>query len=96
MRPGAEDATSGGDGSTCFASNAAAKGRCDARSNPACGDLVSDDRASGFDVVARFGRRRTSTVNEGTARLNVLLDTAHRSLIRLAEDDLARQSATMQ
>ena len=27
----------------------------------ACGDLVSDDCASGFDAVARLGRRRTST-----------------------------------
>ena len=35
-------------------------------------------RASGFDV-ASLGRRRTSTVNEGAARLNVVLDTAHRS-----------------
>ena len=30
-------------------------------------------------MVASLGRRRTSTVNEGTARLNVVLDTAHRS-----------------
>jgi hypothetical protein len=28
---------------------------------------------SGFEVVASLGRRRTSTVNEGTARLNVVL-----------------------
>jgi hypothetical protein len=34
---------------------------------------------SGFEVVASLGRRRTSTVNEGTARLNVVLDTADRT-----------------
>ena len=80
IRPFGVDATAtGGDGSTFFASNAGAATQCDARSNPACGDLVSDDCASGFDVVASLGRRRTSTVNEGTARLNVVLDTAHRS-----------------
>jgi hypothetical protein len=79
IRPFGDHATSTGDGSTFFASNAAAATRCDARSNPACGDLASDDCASGFDAVARLGRRRTSTVNEGTARLNVALDTAHRS-----------------
>ena len=47
-----------------------------ARSNPARGDWISDDSASGFDVASR-GRRRTSTVNEGTARLTVFLDTTH-------------------
>ena len=77
IRPFGVDATSIGDGSTSLAPNAAAKGRCDARSNPASGDLVSDDCASGFGAVASLGRRRTSTVNEGTARLNVVLDTAH-------------------
>ena len=76
MRPFGDDATSVGGGSACFAANAVAATRCDARSNPARGDWISDDGASGFDLVARFGRRRTSTVNEGTARLNVVLDTA--------------------
>jgi hypothetical protein len=79
IRPFGDDATSVGDGSAFFASKAAAATPCDARSNPACGNLVSDDCASGFDVVASLGRRRTSTVNKGTARLNVVLDTAHRS-----------------
>ena len=51
----------------------------DSRSNAPCRGLFSDDCASGFDLVASLGRRRTSTVNEGTARLNVVLDTAHRS-----------------
>ena len=81
IRPFGDDATSTGDGSTSFASKAAAATRCGSRSNPACGDLVSDDCASGFEVVASLGRRRTSTVNEGTARLNVVLDTAHRSAV---------------
>jgi len=97
IRPlGGDAPTSLADASTFFASNAAAATRCDSRSNPAGGDLVSDDCASEFDVVARRGRRRTSTLNEGTARLNVILDSAHRWLIRLAEDDLASQSGSMQ
>lgn len=79
MRPFGDDATSVGDGTAFSASNAGAATRCDARSNPARGDLASDNCASGFDVVGRLGRRRTSTVNEGTACLNVVLDTAHRS-----------------
>src|SRR5271167_27372 len=63
IRPLGDDAaTSTGDGSTFFASSAAAATRCDSRSNPACGDLVSDDCASGLNV-ASLGRRRTSTVN---------------------------------
>ena len=95
MRPFGVDAATVGDGSTFFVSNAGAATQCDARSNPARGDLASDNGPSGFDVVARFGRRRTSTVNEGTARLNVILDTLTIRLIRLAED-LARQSATKQ
>ena len=78
IRPLGDDSTSTGDGSTFFASKAAAATRCDSRSNPACGDLVSDNCTCGFEVIASLGRRRTSTVNEGTARLNVVLDTAHR------------------
>jgi hypothetical protein len=68
-----------GDGSVLFAANAAAATRCDSRSNAACGGLVSGDCASGFDAAASLGRPRTSIVNEGTARLNVVLATAHRS-----------------
>ena len=49
------------------------------RSNAACGGLVSDDCKFGLGVVASLGRRRTSTVNDGTARLNVVLDTAYSS-----------------
>ena len=45
------------------------RGRSTAR-----GGLASDTCASGLDVVARFGRRRTSIVNEGTVHLNVILD----------------------
>src|SRR5271166_6857075 len=41
--------------------------------------LVSDDRTFGLEVVASLDRRRTSTVNDGTARLNVVLDTAYDS-----------------
>ena len=78
IRPSGDDATSVGDGSTFFAANAAAEARCDSRSIAPCGGLVSDDCGSGFDV-ASLGRRRTSTVNEGAARLNLVLDTAHRS-----------------
>jgi len=77
IRPFGDDATSVGDGSAFFTPNAAAKARSNSRSNPACGDLDSDDCASEIDVAASLGRRRTSTVNEGTARLNVVLDTAH-------------------
>jgi len=75
---GDDAATSTGDGSTFFASSAAAATRCDSRSNTPGGRLVSDDCASGLNVVASLGRRRTSTVNEGTARLNDVLATAHR------------------
>ena len=49
-------------------------------SNPACGDLVSDNCTCGFEVIASLGRRRTSTVKEETARLNVVLDIAHDSV----------------
>ena len=67
-RVGSDAATSTGERSIFFAPNAAAAARCDSRSNAACGRLVSDDCASGFEVVASLGRRRTSTVNEGTAQ----------------------------
>ncbi len=46
IRPFGADATSTGDGSTS-APNATAEAPCDFRSNPACGDLVSDDGARG-------------------------------------------------
>ena len=75
IRPLGADATSTGDGSTS-PPNATAEAPCDFRSNPTCGDLVSDDGARGPNVVASLGRRRISTVNEGTARLNVFPDTA--------------------
>jgi hypothetical protein len=65
-----------------FAPNTAAAARSDARSNPAGADLVSDDCTSGFEVVASLGRRRTSTVNEGIARLNIVLATFTVPLIR--------------
>ena len=61
------------------APNAATAARCDARSNAAGAGLVADDGAFGFEVVASLGRRRTSTVNEGTTRLNLVLPTAQRS-----------------
>ena len=97
--PFRDDATSVGDRSAFFASNAGAATWCDARSKPAPGDLASDNCASGFDVVARFSRRRTSTVNEGTACLKVFLDTACHSADSsrprdLAQGNLARESAT--
>ena len=76
IRPLGADATSTGDGSTS-APNATAEAPCDFRSNSACGDPVSDDGARGPNVVASLGRHRISTVNEGTARLNVFPDTAH-------------------
>ena len=47
MRPFGDDATSTRDGSGFSASKAAVATRCDLRSNPARGDLVSDDGASG-------------------------------------------------
>jgi hypothetical protein len=78
--PPGDDSTSTGDGSTFLASKAAAATRCDSRSNPGCGDLVSDDCTCGFEVIASLGRRRTSTVKDGTARLNVVLDIAHDSV----------------
>jgi hypothetical protein len=78
IRPLGVDDTPTRDGSAASMPNAAAKARCDPRS-AACGGLVSDDCASGFDAVASLGRRRTSTVNEGTARLNVVLAAAQRS-----------------
>jgi hypothetical protein len=62
-----------------FASNAPAAARCDSLSNATCGDLVSEDCTFGLEVVASLDRRRTSTVNDGTARLNVVLDTAYGS-----------------
>ena len=37
--------------------------------------LVSDNCKSWLELVASLGRRRTSTVNDGTARLNEALDT---------------------
>jgi hypothetical protein len=96
IRPFGGDATSTGDGSAFLAPNAAADARRHSRSNPACGDLVSDDSASGFELVASLGRRRTSTVNEGTARLNVVLDTARRwadsSLPKMTLRGTAQQS----
>lgn len=80
IRPlGCNAATSTGEASSFLAPNVAAAARCDALLNAACGGLVSDNCASGLAVVASLGRRRTSTVNEGTARLNVVLPTAHRS-----------------
>ena len=75
---GCDGATSTGELSM-FAPNAAAAARCDARSNAACGGLLWDGCAPGFEVIGSLGRRRTSTVNEGTARLIVLVATAHRS-----------------
>ena len=80
IRPFGVDATSTRDGSAFLARNGAAEARCGSRSNRACVDLVSDDCASGFDAVASLGRRRTSTMNEGTARLTVFLDAACRSV----------------
>ena len=80
IRPLGGDAAATGDGSTFLASKAAAATRYDSRSNPACRDLISDDCTCGFEVIASLGRRRTSTVKEGTARLNVVLDIAHDSV----------------
>ena len=78
IRPvGRDVATSTGEGSVFCASNAAAAARCDSGSNAVFEGWVSDDCAFWFEVVASLGRRRTSTVNEGTARLNVVLATAH-------------------
>jgi hypothetical protein len=78
IRPvGRDVATSTGEGSVFCASNAAAAARCDSGSNAAFEGWVSDDCAFGFEVVASLGRRRTSTVNDGTTRLNVALATAH-------------------
>ena len=88
FRPFGVDATSTRDGSAFLARNGAAEARCGSRSNRACVDLVSDDCASGFDAVASLGRRRTSTMNEGTARLTVFLDAACRSV------DLSRRRRT--
>jgi hypothetical protein len=52
--------------------------RVQAHGRPRLEGLVSDDCTSGFEVVASLGRRRTSTVNEGIPRLNVVLATARR------------------
>ena len=49
------------------------------RSNATCGGFVSEDCTFGLDVAASLDRRRTSIVNDGTARLNVVLDTAYGS-----------------
>ena len=49
------------------------------RSKAAREALVSDDCAFGLEGVGSLGRRRTSTMKAGTARLNVVLDIAHGS-----------------
>jgi hypothetical protein len=80
IRPvGRDVATSTGEGSVFCASNAAAAARCDSGSNAVFEGWVSDDCAFWFEVVASLGRRRTSTVNDGTARLNVVLAIVHYS-----------------
>jgi hypothetical protein len=79
IRPFEADATATGDGSAFCAPDVAAATGGDSRLSPARGGLLSRDSASGLNVVARLDRRRTSTVNEGNARLNVVLATAHRS-----------------
>ena len=80
IRPfGYDAATSTSGCSTFFASNAAAAARWDSRSKAAREGLVSDDCTLGLEGVGSLGRRRTSTMNGGTARLNVVLDTAHGS-----------------
>jgi len=61
--------------SVFFAPIAAASAGCDSGSNATGGGLVSSDRTFGLEVAASLGRRRTSTVNDGTVRLNVVLDT---------------------
>ena len=78
IRPfGAEAST--GDWAAFFAPIAAASARCDSRSNAAGGGLVSSDCTVGLEAAASLGRRRTSTVNDGTMRLNVVLDSARGS-----------------
>ena len=66
------------------------------RSNATCGGFVSEDCTFGLDVAASLERRRTSIVNDGTARLNVVLDTAYGSAIRFAQGDFARQCTVKQ
>ena len=91
IRPFGADAASVVDGSTSLAPNAEAATRCASRSNPVCGDLDSGIWALGVAWPATLGRRRTSTVNVGTLRLNVVLDTACRPADSSLGDDHARQ-----
>ena len=77
IRPfGAETSTGGW--AAFFAPIAAASAGCDSRSNAAGGLFVSSDCTVGLEAAASLGRRRTSTVNDGTMRLNVALDSCRR------------------
>ena len=73
IRPLGCDAATTDEPSICCDANAAAAARCGSGSNAAFEGWVSDDIPFWFEVVASLGRRRTSTVNDGTARLNVVL-----------------------
>ena len=77
IRPRGRDGAPSTGERSIFAPNAAAAAPDDSRSNAACAGLVSDDCTSGFEVVASLGRRRTSTVNEGIARLTIVLGRPH-------------------
>ena len=59
------------------ASNGSASRRRGSLANSA-GQVILFDSGKSWFLIANLGRRRTSTVNEGAARLNVSLDTVDR------------------
>jgi len=79
IRPlGGAGAASARGRSGSFDSNTASAARCVSRSNADRTGAVSNRRPFALELEERLGCRRTSTVNEGVLRLNLVLDGSPR------------------